>query len=520
MWTPVDFPAEVVARGTLARTGLDGPLRSLLATPVWSDAAVKASGLPISGAPVVSVGGGLASFALVDFMRICDVPTDEIRVVSPQRHPYQNMRYLIHRSQIQDNDPLRSDSVSRMDNIWGFPSYAVDQAIQRRSLAPLLTVLGEPLVTEFFNPAPDQVFRGIDREAARIGWPSMVMPGWVRVVRKREGGGYFSLVCPADGGPPVVLLSRYVHIGTGHPAINCSEQAVDYRIRHNDFFSVVNAYEPHEHVYQVLRRRAATVVIRGAGITASRVLERLLADRAKHGNDIRIIHLFRTYVDGSKGPLTFRRPGGDGWGYQAFSFPKAAGPGQLRRRMAGMDSDRRAEFIKAMGGTTTAKRRAWQRQLRLARVGGYYRAFHGDVRDMAPTEDGRVELRVDVAELPAITRMEVDFVIDCTGLRMKLGDNPLLADLLDTGGARCNPMGGLDVGPNFEVLGTDQDPGRIYASGTIARGGYLAPVDSFWGFSYAALMICDDLARRGFCSRLGVTRSVSGWLKWLGGVTP
>jgi hypothetical protein len=55
----------------------------------------------------------------------------------------------------------------------------------------------------------------------------------------------------------------------------------------------------------------------------------------------------------------------------------------------------------------------------------------------------------------------------------------------------------------------------MYASGVITRGGYLAPVDSFWGFSHAALLICDDLARRGFCRRLGVTRSVTGWLKWL-----
>jgi len=71
------------------------------------------------------------------------------------------------------------------------------------------------------------------------------------------------------------------------------------------------------------------------------------------------------------------------------------------------------------------------------------------------------------------------------------------------------------VGQHFEVRGTAQDPGQIYASGVIARGGFLAPVDSFWGFSHAALLICDDLARRGFCGRLGLTRSVTGWLRWL-----
>ncbi|HEX9336553.1 MAG TPA: hypothetical protein VF892_11735, partial [Pseudonocardiaceae bacterium] len=73
---------------------------------------------------------------------------------------------------------------------------------------------------------------------------------------------------------------------------------------------------------------------------------------------------------------------------------------------------------------------------------------------------------------------------------------------------------------HFDVRGTDQDNGRIYASGVITQGGYLAPVDSFWGFSHAALLICDDLARQGFCPRLGVTRSMAGWLRWLRGAQP
>jgi hypothetical protein len=54
----------------------------------------------------------------------------------------------------------------------------------------------------------------------------------------------------------------------------------------------------------------------------------------------------------------------------------------------------------------------------------------------------------------------------------------------------------------------------------ITQGGYLAPVDSFWGFAHAALLICDDLARNGFCARLGTTRSVVGWVRWLTGACP
>jgi hypothetical protein len=505
---------EDVATAALSEPAGD-KLAALRSRPIWSDDAVSAAGLRIQDVPFVTIGGGLASFAVVGFLRNCGVPTAEIRVVTPQPRPYENFHYLMRRSQILDSDPLRSDSMSRVDNIWGFPSYAVERSMDQRSLRPMWNVLTEPVATEFFNPTSREVFGGIDREAARIGWPSMLLPGRGLLVRKRENGGYFSLACPADGSPAIVLRSQFVHLGTGYPAVNYPPEVSAYRMKHHDYFHVVNAYEPHEHVYQVLLRRAGTVVLRGSGITASRVLERLFDDRKHSGRDVQILHLFRTYVEGPQGPWTFRRPGGDGWRYQAFSFPKAAGSGQLRHRMLGMDNAKRAAYIASISGTTSARRRDWQRQLSQGRAGGYYRAYHGDIRDMTPTDHETVDLRIDIDALPGDSRLEADFVLDCTGLKLALQENPLLSDMLRTGNVTQNSMGGLDVGPHFEVRGADQAPGQMYASGVIARGGYLAPVDSFWGFSHAALLICDDLARRGFCRRLGVTRSVTGWLKWL-----
>jgi hypothetical protein len=493
---------------------------ALIAMPVWSDAVVKSAGLPIEDVPLVSIGGGLASFVLVDFARICGVPAEEIRVVSPQRLPYETLRDLMSRSQILDSDPLRSDSMSRVDNIWGFPSYAITRAVRGRTVRPLWQVLSEPIGAEFFNPSPREVFGGVDREADRIAWASMLVPGRATLIRRRLGGGYLCVVRPADGGVPFALRCRFIHLATGYSALNYPSEVSAYRVRHQDYFGMVNAYEPHEHVYQVLRRKPGTVVLRGGGITASRVLQRLLADRAESGHDIRVLHLFRSYVDRAQGPWNFRRPGGDGWRYQPFSFPKGAGSGQLRQRLLRLDDAARADTIKSMAGTTSAKRGLWQKQLKQARAAGHYRQFHGDIRAMTPNGDGTVELRVDVDSLPPDTRLDADFVIDCTGLRLVLRHNPLLADLLATGGVRSNSLGGLAVGHHFDVLGSDHEGGQIYASGVIARGGYLAPVDSFWGFSHAALLICDDLARRGFCCRLGMTRSTVSWFKWLGGVRP
>ena len=495
-------------------------LDRLYASPVWTDELVRTAGLRVVDVPFVTIGGGLASFALVDFLRVCGVPAEDIRVVSAHRTPYTSIRHLMQCSQILDHESLRSDSMSRVGNVWGFPGYAAQRAISQRSIRPLWNVLTEPLLTEYFNPTPDEVFRGVDREATRIEWTSMITPGWARLVRRRDEGGYFSLIQPKAGGTPFVLCSHYVHLGTGHPAVNYAPDVRAYRERYHEYFRVVNAYEPHEHVYQVLNRRPGTVVIRGAGITASRVLERLFDERSRSGRDVQIMHLFRTYVDQPDGPRTFRRRGGGGWSYQPFSFPKAAAAGQLQQRLLGMDAHQRAEYIKTIGSTTSALRRNWQEKLQHGREAGYYRAYRGELRGMTPTPRDTVEVRMDVATLPTNTRMDVDFVIDCTGLRLNVGESDLLADLLNTTGASRNPLGGLDVGEHFEVTGVTEETCAIYASGTITQGGYLAPVDSFWGFTHAALQICDDLARRGFCPRLSMLRSAAAWCKWLRGARP
>lgn len=489
-------------------------LAGLSSMPVWSDETVRAAGLTVRDAPLLSIGGGLASFALVDRLRICGVEPAEIRVVSPLGEPYENLRNLMFRSQIVENEPLRSDSMSRIDNIWGFPGYALEAALAHRSLRPLWNVLTEPVLTEFFNPTPEQVFRGIDREAARIGWHSMLVPGHVELVRKREGGGYLSLVRPADGTARFAYRSDYLHVATGYPGVRYLPQVSEYRAEHRDYLKVVNAYERHEHVYQILRRRPGTVVVRGAGITAARILQRLFDDRERFGKDTRVIQLMRTYVEDSKGPWWFRRPGGEGWRYQAFTAPKAAAGGQLRHRLLRLDDARRVDFVRSITVTTSPRRRRWRRQLEHARRDGCYEARHADIKELAPASGGGVNVLLDSEVASGSAPLEADFVIDCTGLAPELNGSPLLSDLLATG-ARGNALGGLDAGPHLEVAGMASEPGQMYASGVIARGGSLVQVDSFWGFSHAAVLICDDLAGRGFCAGLGWRNSVASWLKWI-----
>jgi hypothetical protein len=113
-----------------------------------------------------------------------------------------------------------------------------------------------------------------------------------------------------------------------------------------------------------------------------------------------------------------------------------------------------------------------------------------------------------------LLEVAADFVIDCTGLEADISEHRVLADLLEHSGAGRNPVGRLDVERTFELRGTSNAPGVIYASGAATLGGYFPGVDTFLGLQIAAQEITDDLARRGFCKKIGPVRSTSQWLRW------
>ncbi len=91
----------------------------------------------------------------------------------------------------------------------------------------------------------------------------------------------------------------------------------------------------------------------------------------------------------------------------------------------------------------------------------------------------------------------------------------MLADLLDHSNARRNVLGRLDVERDFEVRGTRNGNGKVYASGSATLGGYFPGVDTFLGLQIAAQEIADDLAMQGFCARLGAMRSTAQWWRWV-----
>ncbi|MEU1732583.1 hypothetical protein [Streptosporangium sp. NPDC020145] len=492
----------------------------LIDSPIWHDQMVQEAGIPFHDVPLVSVGGGLGSFTLVDVLRICGVPTSSIRVLSNSDTPWQSWEYLTRVSQLPPEERIRSDAGARPDNIWGFPSYAVHEAWRDRSPKLLWQVLVEPLLTDFFSPRASTVFSTVKREADRVSYWEMLLKGQVRMVRRRFGGGYFTLLTPPAGMTPtkrVAIRSRYVHLAVGYPGLKFLEDLQCFRETYNDYHHVVNAYEPHEHVYEFLKTRPGTVVVRGSGIVASRVLQRLMDDRERYGLHTQIVHLLRTYVTGPHGPSPWmRRPGGDGWAYQAFTLPKSAFGGQLKARFRRAEGAERAALAKLVGGTTTPKLRRWQEQMRRGREGNWYHAIQAVVHRVEPTPDGRL-VSFTGSDDGRAGQVVSDFIVDCTGLEADMPEHRVLADLLEHGGAQRNGAGRLAVGRNFEVSGAGSGDGMLYASGAAVAGNHFPAVDSFLGMQTAALDIAADLSRRGFCAGLGPLRSVSQWFKWAAG---
>jgi hypothetical protein len=500
----------------------------LISARRWTDESVQAAGLPMIDVPLVSIGGGLGSFALADTLRIAGVPSQAIRVLTTIDRPEETYRRLAEQSQIPLHERLRSDSASTIDNIWGFPSYALREGWSAKGLdaklKPWTNVVLEPLLADFWTPTSGQVYASLARETARIGWSAMTVKGAVRMVRARHGGGYFSVLTPPRGWRPppgmsptkrIIYRSSHVHIAVGYPGLRFLEDLQEYRQRHDDFSRVVNAYEPHDHVYEELLRRPGTVMVRGSGIVALRILVRLLEDREKRGAQTTVLHLFRNYVHGPQGDNpTFRRPGRNGFAYQGFNFPKAVWGGQLKEKLESLDGPGRADLIRRMGGTSTPYRQSWEALLDRGRLGGHYQQWIGQVSSVEPGPNQTIATTI-VDPDRRRARLGANFVIDATGLESDITEHRLLADLLSHGGATRNAFGRLEVEPSFEVTGTRNEPGRLYASGSITLGGYYAGVDSFLGLQYAGLRIADDLAGIGFGQRIGIGRSIREWIRWM-----
>jgi hypothetical protein len=519
-----------------APTGARGDVDdALVATSIWTDEMIAQRGIPVIDVPLLSIGGGMGSFAMYHILRVAGLQPDQYRVVTDIDQPYETYKMLCRNSQIPDFERIRSDSGSVMDNIWGFPGYAIRECFDRdfrkaagqsgitKALAPVWQVLNEPIGVDYYTPMAGQVFKSVDREMARLDWTSRLIKGTARHIRRRHGGGYYTIVTPPVGTsatPRIAVRSRFVHVSIGYPGLRFLPDLQQYRSTYNDVTSVVNAYENHEHVYRHLIERGGNVIVRGSGIVGIRILQRLVDDRDRHGAQTQIFHVFRNYVGADQGERFQKRKGRNGFAYQGFNYPKSGWGGALYDEMYRQDDPaKRAETIRRTGGTNIPKRKYWEEQISRGQREGWYKQFQGQVRQVMPQPGGGTITEI-VSKEGVVTELAANFIIDATGLEADPKEHRLLNDILEHDGASLNGMNRLDVDRTFEVRGTRADPGRMYAVGAATLGGFVAPVDSFLGLQLANMRVLDDLADQGFAKRIGTGRSLSQWFKWARNVAP
>jgi hypothetical protein len=477
----------------------------------WSDGDLDAARVPVEVVRLVTIGGGLASFSLVDQLRIRGVPASAMATVTDLVEPHHRFRQYARNSQLADTDRLRSDSATRIDNPWGFPAYALEEAVRLRRITPVVRTLVEPVLVAHHTPTTGQVYRGVEREADRIGWAAMRRPGSAVAVRRRVGGGFFVAYRRSDDGGIAVLRADSVHLGTGHAGLRRSGAAETYRRASGDLVRVVHAYETHEHVYRSLADLAGgTVVVQGAGITASQVFARIADDRRRLGLATRVVQVTRDRPPTDLERRRPRRPFHDGMAVQPFSAPRAAFGGELQRRRERADPEQLRVIEELVARPTTAPRRSWAKELGRATADGWYRHVPGEVVDI---DDGGGGLSVTWEEPDGSGSTVADFVVDCTGFL----DPPVLPDLAAGVLGDDRPATGVAVDPAFAVVGT-RDPthgGAVYISGAAAGDGPIGPRNSFWGMQEAAFRIADDLAAAGLSRRNRGARSVRAWLRWV-----
>ncbi|AFY33969.1 FHA domain-containing protein [Calothrix sp. PCC 7507] len=483
--------------------------------------ALYATGLPVDEYDYLAIGAGLGSFVWADLLRISGVRADKILALGLEEQPYARYKRLCLSSQIPLYERLRSNSDSCPDNIWGWPSYALREAWHDFSKGQLNTafkylwqVFGEPTYAETYTPRAGNVFDSIDREAKRIGWNQIYRYGRVRAIRK-TGDGRYCVAYSRGPGNYAFVVARYLHLATGYPAIQFLPDLQAYREKYQDFKSVVNAYEAHDHVYEQLERQGGTVLIRGRGIVASRVVQRIYEARKKNRN-ITVLHLMRSPKPHGNKFQKAKRTVKNHYEFQPFNWPKACWGGELRVMLEKASPDERKSLLADWGGTTTADRYDWQLITEQGISEGWYQITFGEVLGVEQDSQNRTITQIQEKGFGKMT-LSADFIIDATGLDAKVEASPLLDDLVKHYRLPLNHLGRLVVANNFELVEMRSGKGQVYAAGAITLGGPYAAVDSFLGLQYAALVAVDGLAAAHApgLHRLNVLSSFGQWWKWV-----
>ncbi|MCY7368470.1 MAG: FHA domain-containing protein, partial [Chamaesiphon sp.] len=401
--------------------------------------AIHATGLPVEEVEYATIGGGLGSFIWVDLLRVGGVSTERIRVLGMEQQPFGRYQQLCLNAQIVPQERLRSPADACPDNPWGFPNYATLEAIRgiakgklKSSLYHLWQVFAEPILANTYTPKSGDVIVAIDQEAARISWRKMIRTAHVQAIRKTTDGRYAIIYTCQQPTDYACTIARYVHIATGYPALQFLPDLQAYRDRTQDFKTVVNAYESHEHIYEHLATYGGTVLLRGTGIVAARILQKLYTIRRNNNRvEIRVIQLLRSAkIEGNKYGLADRKVEHN-YEFQPFNWPKSAWGGQYKSTLENATLEQRQHLLADWGGVTTTDRPDWRKIITGGINKGWYQIVYGEVQHVLPraSSSGTITT-VRESGVKGEINLESDFIIDATAVDAPIMASPLRQDLV------------------------------------------------------------------------------------------
>jgi pSer/pThr/pTyr-binding forkhead associated (FHA) protein len=493
--------------------------------------AIHATGLAVEEVEYATVGGGLGSFIWVDLLRVSGVSTDRVRVLGMEQQPYRRYQQLCLNAQIPLQERLRSAADACPDNLWGFPSYATLEAIKDiakgklgAGLGHLWQVFAEPTLAATYTPKAGDALAAIDREAARISWSKMIRTASVQAIRQTTDGRYAIVYTRQQPDDYACTIARYVHLATGYPALQFLPDLQAYRDRTQDFKTVVNAFEAHEHIYEYLAEYGGTILLRGTGTIAARILQKIYQLRKTHTHvDIRVIQLLRSAKnEGNKYEFAQRKVEHN-YEFQPFNWPKSTWGGQYKTILETATPEQRQNLLADWGGSTTIDRADWRKIIAGGLSKGWYQIIYGEVLQVAPHSfrSGTITTARASASKQEIN-LEADFIIDATAVDAPINASPLLQDLVTQYNLPLNGLGRLTITNDFELAEMANQAGKMYASGSIVLGNSYAPVDSFLGLQYAAFRTVRNMlkGRAIELKPLVLSRSLLQWWKWINNRSP